>query len=96
VAEREGFEPSDPHYQVNSLAVSPIRPLWHLSVTHHCRATMARYMISWTNFVELCRFLSYRSALTYQERAFEGWRDLDTDDQPQRRVDQRDTRFTSM
>jgi len=53
-------------------------------------------MISWTNFVELCRFLSYRSALTYQERAFEGWRDLDTDDQPQRRVDQRDTRFTSM
>ncbi len=37
LAEREGFEPSDPHYQVNSLAVSPIRPLWHLSVTHHCR-----------------------------------------------------------
>ena len=31
-AEREGFEPSDPVTQVNSLAVSPIRPLSHLSV----------------------------------------------------------------
>ena len=30
-AEREGFEPSDPVSQVNSLAVSPIRPLSHLS-----------------------------------------------------------------
>ena len=30
-AEREGFEPSDPVTQVNSLAVSPIRPLSHLS-----------------------------------------------------------------
>ena len=32
-AEREGFEPSDPVSQVNSLAVSPIRPLSHLSGT---------------------------------------------------------------
>jgi hypothetical protein len=32
LAEREGFEPSDPVSQVNSLAVSPIRPLSHLSV----------------------------------------------------------------
>ena len=32
-AEREGFEPSDPVSQVNSLAVSPIRPLSHLSLT---------------------------------------------------------------
>ena len=31
-AEREGFEPSDPVSQVNSLAVSPIRPLSHLSL----------------------------------------------------------------
>ena len=31
LAEREGFEPSDPGSQVNSLAVSPIRPLSHLS-----------------------------------------------------------------
>ncbi len=31
-AEREGFEPSDPVTQVNSLAVSPIRPLSHLSL----------------------------------------------------------------
>ena len=31
-AEREGFEPSDPVSQVNSLAVSPIRPLSHLSM----------------------------------------------------------------
>src|SRR5580698_3868469 len=31
LAEREGFEPSDPVSQVNSLAVSPIRPLSHLS-----------------------------------------------------------------
>ena len=30
-AEREGFEPSDPVSPVNSLAVSPIRPLSHLS-----------------------------------------------------------------
>ena len=30
-AEEEGFEPSDPVSQVNSLAVSPIRPLSHLS-----------------------------------------------------------------
>ena len=30
-AEREGFEPSDPVTQVNSLAVNPIRPLSHLS-----------------------------------------------------------------
>ena len=34
-AEREGFEPSDPVTQVNSLAVSPIRPLSHLSVPVH-------------------------------------------------------------
>ena len=33
LAEREGFEPSDPVSQVNSLAVSPIRPLSHLSRT---------------------------------------------------------------
>jgi hypothetical protein len=32
MAEREGFEPSDPVTQVNSLAVSPIRPLSHLSL----------------------------------------------------------------
>ena len=31
-AEREGFEPSDPVTQVNSLAVNPIRPLSHLSL----------------------------------------------------------------
>src|SRR5664280_1008763 len=31
-AEREGFDPSDPVTQVNSLAVSPIRPLSHLSL----------------------------------------------------------------
>ena len=31
VAEKEGFEPSDPVSQVNSLAVSPIRPLSHFS-----------------------------------------------------------------
>jgi site-specific DNA recombinase len=31
LAEREGFEPSDPVTQVNSLAVNPIRPLSHLS-----------------------------------------------------------------
>ena len=31
-AEREGLEPSDPVSQVNSLAVSPIRPLSHLSL----------------------------------------------------------------
>ncbi len=30
-AEREGFEPSDPVTQVKSLAVTPIRPLSHLS-----------------------------------------------------------------
>jgi hypothetical protein len=30
-AEREGFEPSDGFEPVNSLAVSPIRPLSHLS-----------------------------------------------------------------
>ena len=30
-AERQGFEPWDPVSQVNSLAVSPIRPLSHLS-----------------------------------------------------------------
>ena len=33
-AEREGFEPSDPVSQINSLAVSPIRPLSHLSIGH--------------------------------------------------------------
>ena len=33
LAERGGFEPPDPVSQVNSLAVSPIRPLSHLSVT---------------------------------------------------------------
>ena len=32
LAERGGFEPPDPVSQVNSLAVSPIRPLSHLSV----------------------------------------------------------------
>src|ERR1700749_2571142 len=32
-AEREGFEPSGPVSQANSLAVSPIRPLSHLSLT---------------------------------------------------------------
>ena len=53
VAEREGFEPSDPHYQVNSLAVSPIRPLWHLSVTHHCRASRFTSVISCTKIREL-------------------------------------------
>ena len=31
-AEREGFEPSDKVSLVNSLAVSPIRPLSHLSI----------------------------------------------------------------
>ena len=31
LAEREGFEPSDKVSLVNSLAVSPIRPLSHLS-----------------------------------------------------------------
>ena len=31
LAEREGFEPSGPVSQANSLAVSPIRPLSHLS-----------------------------------------------------------------
>ena len=31
LAEREGFEPSDPVTQVKSLAVTPIRPLSHLS-----------------------------------------------------------------
>ncbi len=40
LAEREGFEPSDPVSQVNSLAVSPIRPLSHLSrVKHPSKAT---------------------------------------------------------
>jgi hypothetical protein len=33
VAEREGFEPSDEFSLVNSLAVSPIRPLSHLSLS---------------------------------------------------------------
>ncbi len=33
LAERGGFEPPDPVSQVNSLAVSPIRPLSHLSVS---------------------------------------------------------------
>jgi hypothetical protein len=33
LAEREGFEPSDEFSLVNSLAVSPIRPLSHLSFT---------------------------------------------------------------
>ena len=36
-AEREGFEPSDPVSQVNSLAVSPIRPLSHLSMPSQAR-----------------------------------------------------------
>ncbi len=31
VAEREGFEPSDPVTQVNGFRDRPIRPLWHLS-----------------------------------------------------------------
>ena len=31
-AERVGFEPTDPVSQVKSLAVTPIRPLSHLSV----------------------------------------------------------------
>jgi hypothetical protein len=31
LAEKEGFEPSDPVSQANSLAVSPIRPLSHFS-----------------------------------------------------------------
>ena len=35
IAEREGFEPSDGLYPVNSLAVSPIRPLSHLSFDNH-------------------------------------------------------------
>ena len=35
-AEREGFEPSEPVSQLNSLAVSPIRPLSHLSA-HNLR-----------------------------------------------------------
>jgi hypothetical protein len=33
LAEREGFEPSDEFNLVNSLAVSPIRPLSHLSLS---------------------------------------------------------------
>ena len=32
LAEREGFEPSDRCNPVNTLAVCPNRPLWHLSV----------------------------------------------------------------
>ena len=36
LAEREGFEPSDRVSPVNSLAVSPIRPLSHLSNLDFC------------------------------------------------------------
>ena len=47
-AEREGFEPSDPVTQVNSLAVSPIRPLSHLSMPaqHHFFSMMAPSCLS--------------------------------------------------
>jgi hypothetical protein len=47
LAEREGFEPSDPVTQVNSLAVNPIRPLSHLSrlqsLGHPAAAHWRRY-----------------------------------------------------
>ena len=44
-AEREGFEPSDPVTQVNSLAVSPIRPLSHLSLP--LRPKLAYHFRGW-------------------------------------------------
>ena len=46
-AEREGFEPSDPVTQVNSLAVNPIRPLSHLSRGASLGHPGTRHSCSW-------------------------------------------------